>query len=304
MIADWTTPFELETPAGTLPINQAFWTTDDRRYVLNPGQCSSLLPVRVTDDDIPQGDGGIPHRRWRGRYGVHLAIQMFQSYTGSGDGESEPACDQTLVEMVDELGCHLNLMPRTGLVPGGPNARLIWTPYVGASDDRMLDGCQLAGPPTPTGEGTLAFQVEVDIDSKHPYYIAVTQDITEIADGATEAVVNAGNVDTFVVIRVDGPTDSFSIINHSVTDMDGNPLLVLYDADLPGASPIGTSEFLEFVFFDGTAFLDGNVANYEAGVDYRYTTFFPLVPECEVADANQIEMIGADATILSNSAWA
>ena len=133
MLGEWDVDFDLVllNTAGaitnTLPLNQTNVSTF-RRYQLVPDVCSTQLPVRVTQDDIPQGDGAIPHRRWRSGYGVHLAIEMLIDEHDMN--EPQPACDADLVEMMDELGFFINQMIRTGLVSGLPNARLIWSPVI------------------------------------------------------------------------------------------------------------------------------------------------------------------------------
>ncbi len=96
-----------------------------------------------------------------------------------------------------------------------------------------------------------------------------------------------------------GPSTFFELINHSVVDLDGNPLKVVYFAALPGAEDVGGTEYLEFVFFRGTCYLLGDVARRLAGVDMRFTTYWPLVP-----GGNLIEIVGASAVILSNDYYA
>lgn len=276
MIAEWEEPWELETPAGTLPFNASASTSESWRFQLVPARCAARIPVRSTEDDIPQGDGKIAHRRWFSGYQIHLAIALL-----NGDAD-DCVSGSDLVGMLDLLGLHLNEAIRTGLVPGSPNARLIWTPYTGAPDDRMFDRVQLVGEPTVTvGDsdalgGTL---VEVDFDTVHPYYIAATQNTTDILDGASGTITNEGNVDLLCTLQVFGTFgDGFTITNTSVVDLDGNPLKLVYDSTLPGASAISSPDYIEFAYFNGTAYLNGNSASMKAGIDMRSSDFFPLVP--------------------------
>src|SRR5512142_2772162 len=144
MIAEWEIEFTLFTPGepGGLVFNRTDAGTG-RRFQLVPDRCTTTLPVRVTEDDMPQFDGKIPHRRWRSGYAVHLAIEPMVEV----GGELECASGADLVEMVDELGLNFNSMIRTGLGPGFPNAYLLWYP-TGQSDGRTLQRLQLSSAPT------------------------------------------------------------------------------------------------------------------------------------------------------------
>lgn len=293
MIGQWEVPFELFVESvGTLTLNAA----EGQRFLLVPAECSARLPVRVTtDDDVPQGDGQIPHRRWRSGYSAHLAVQLWKD-----DG---PACGADLVEMLDLLGCYLNPMVRTGTQAGSPNARLIWTPT--GADDRMFDRIQLRAEPFPSLDAGGITKVEFDIDTLLPYYMATTEDDTVIALDGSASIVNGGNTDFYPVIRVNGPTSAFTITNNSVLDPFGNPLQIVYDDSLPGADAIGNGDYVEIITFLGTAYLNGNSANLKAGIDMRQSDFWPLAPECQLdGNPNDIEITGADALVLSNWAWA
>lgn len=268
------------------------------RYQLVPGSCSAVLPVRTTEDDKPQGDGKIPHRRWRSGYQVHLAIEPLIEV----GGEFECPSGGELVQMLDELGLFLNAMIRTGLIAGLPNARLIWTPSGGTStaDDRMFDRLQLVGAPQVTLGGTLGgVLVEVDFDTPYPYYISSEETQTALSGTGVQTIYNAGNTDSFPVIEVYGPSSSFVVLNDSVLDFDGNPLNVTYNDALPGAVAVGGGDYIEFVHFVGTAYLNGSGARRLSGVDFRATTFFPLVP-----GDNFVAVVGATALVKSNDAWA
>ena len=295
MIGEWENPWRLVSPAGTLTFNLD--ETNQFRFLLDPSKCSASLPVRVTADDVPQGSGQIPHRRWRGGYVIHLALELW-TY-------GERACGADVRKMLDTLGLHLNACENTGLLPGAPDGRLIWTPSVAAGDpaedDRMITRAQLLQiTPPALADGTET--VEFDMDTSFPYYIGFTQDSTDISDGATVAVPNLGNADFFPVIQAHGPTSGFSIINLDVLDPDGSPLQMVYDASLPGGVAIAGGDYLEIDFFRQTAYLNGSGANRYAGIDMRSSDYFPLAPS-ELAD-NNLQVGGADITVLSNPAWA
>lgn len=302
MIVDFELPFWLwvEQLGDFLPINQALGTTDTRRFQLNPARCSSSLPVRITEDDVPQGDGKIPHRRWRSGYGITLALEPFQSFdTETGIGE--PACDQILQEMIDELGLFVNATIRTGLVSGLPNARVIWRP-AGATDatlDRMLDRVQLVSV-TPTQEGALGgLQIIVQFDTPYPYYLREAETDVTVGITSPETVTNDGNVDHYPVMLIYGPTSYVEITNNSATDENGDPFTLIYDASLPGGVAIGGGDYVEVTFFDGKAYLNGSGAGRKAGLDFRYTDFFPIVP-----GDNEIEVVGATVLVKTNAAYA
>jgi hypothetical protein len=297
VISEWDKPASIVvTGIGTLTLN---YTDPDtrRRFQLDPLKCTSALPVRTTDDDIPQGDGKIPHRRWRSGYGVHLAISLV---IDEGGGEFSAACDADLVAMEDELGLFVNEMIRTGLVSGYPNARYIWTPS-GTSDDRMLDRCQLSGTPTLARGELDEIQYEFDLDTPYPYYMEFTETQTMLASTGLEVINNAGNTEFYPTVKIYGdPSTYVELVNYSIEDLDGNPLKLVYFSALPGAVAIPVSpQYVEFVFFTGTAFLNGSGANRLAGLDFRYSDFFPLVP-----GDNMVEIFGASALVLSNGAWA
>lgn len=300
MIAEWDNPWWLTTPEGTLPLNQEYGTTG-WVFQLNPEKCSAALPVRTTDDDVPQGDGKIPHRRWRSGYGIHLAIEPLKSV----GGELECPEGSDLVAMVDLLDLHLNSMIRTGLVSGFPNARLIFTPGGGVSptDNRMFDRCQLAGTPTPSFDGALGgFQCEVDIDTPYPYYISEQETDSVVYEGGTSAITtitNDGTTDYYPVVQLFGSASLVIVTNYSILDLDGEPLQLIYDSSLPGASIISPGDYVEVVFFEGKAFLNGNEANRKAGLDMRYTELWPLIP-----GENLIGAFGGEALIKWNHAYA
>ncbi len=300
MIGDWSNHWWLETPEGTLDFNTDLTIGDSEglRFQLVPASCSANLPVRVTADDVPQGDGAIPHRRWRSGFTVHLAVEMLKRLPAGNDEDYEAACDADLVTMLDLLGLHINAMIRTGLVQGFPNARLFFTPE--GFPDRMFDRCQLqSGGAVSLSEGDIGPRVEFDLDTPYPYYIEAAETQTMFSDTGIEVVTNAGNTDFYPVVKVYGPTSFFQMLNESVVDLSGNPLLLQYDSGLPGAVAVGGGDYVEFNFFTGTAFLNGSGSNLLAGVDMRYSDFFPLIP-----GDNFLNIVGASALVLSNGAWA
>lgn len=287
---------------GTLPFNVADESTG-WLFQLDPSACSAALPVRVTDDDRPQDDGAIPHRRFRSGYGLSLNVKLLTRRPGESI-EAEPACGADLVGMLDLLGLYVNAMIRTGLVPGSPNARLSWSPS--GFPDRMFDRLQLASVEPPVLDDGGITVVQFDLDSPLPYYMSVTETQTSIGDGETATITNGGNTDFKPVLRVYGSFgDGFTVVNNSVLDKFGNPLQLVYDATLPGAAAAAAPDYIEIIFGLSTAYLNGDEANMKSGLDLRVTNLFPLVP-----GANELEVtiLGADSSaevlVLSNDAWA
>jgi hypothetical protein len=285
VIGEWNVDAYLSTPEGTLLLNQP---ESGGYFMLDEARCTGSLPVRAVSDNIPQGHGAITHKRWRGGYVIHLAIQLWETIGDAG----EPACDQLLREMLDTLGLHVNALLNP---PNG--GRFVFTP-TGYGDDRMLDQAQLLAVSPVQFDGA-APMVELDIDSPFPYYYDATQDQTSITDGVPVTITNAGNVDHMPVIHVFGPTNAFTVTNQDAFDDDGAPLQLVYDSTLPGGAPIASGDFVFFDFFRNVAYLNGDQNNRKAGIDPRYSDFFPLVP-----GGNEIEIVGADALVLSNSSWA
>jgi hypothetical protein len=293
VIAEWDVPFDLITPAGTLHLNVTDGTTGFR-YQLVPERCSASLAVRVTEDDMPQHDGKIPHRRWRSGYQMHLAIEPMIEVAG----EFDCAGGGDLVTMMDLLGLHLNAMIRTGLFPGAPNARLTWDPT--DFDARMLDRAQLLGAPVVSLDGALGgMLIEFDIDTPYPYYISTLETDTALSDSGVHLIHNAGNTDFYPVIQVNGPIDNFIITNESIVDLNGDPLVIEYDSTLPGAVGIDSGHYVEIIPFQATVFLDGDGANRKAGINMLTTDWFPLIP-----GDNEIWISNGTGVIKANDAWA
>ncbi len=297
MIVDWTCPFWLETPFGTLALNAP--DTNGNRWQLVPEKCSASLPVRATQDDIPQGDGAIPHRRWRSGFTVHLALEPLTADDGCPSGSD-------LLDMVDELGLHINSMIRTGLVPGFPNARLVFTPPGHAS--RMFDRCQLSPDVVASALGgdMGGVSIEFDFTSSYPYYMEEMETDTGLTSGDTDTITNAGNTQFYPVWRVSGPFTDFTLTNHSLVDLAGDPVELIYNSSLPGAVAVGAGHYIEINTFLAKAFLDGSGASRMAGFDMLLSDFFPLIPGANAIEFNAAGGDGSSthAVCLSNGAWA
>lgn len=279
MIANWSVPFTLTTPRGSLPLNAA---TGDRYLLLNE-KCSGGADLRFTSDDMPQADGQLNHRSYLTGYRMRLALGLW-------DGE-EAACGQAAQEMLDELGQHLDALRRdTG------TKRIVWTPE--GMPARMVNDLDLferqVVTVVPRDEESIV-AVTFGVVSEFPYEMSEAEQTPVLINAGSipTTLTNDGNTRFWPVFKVYGPTSQFTITNLSVLDDDGNPLEIVYDG-----SWIGTSEYVEIDAFRGTVFLNGDEDNLLSGIDFTETTFWALEP-----GANDVTIEGADVDVLYNDAW-
>lgn len=275
---DFSVPFTIQSAYGTLTLNDD--TNTLGLFLLNEGQggqgCQMGRDLRVVNDNVPQGDGEIHHRRFAGAYQAKLTIGMWKD-------RHERACDEQLRLMFEELGLHLNSLLND---PG----RLIWTPP-GLGDNRMLDEARVRDLPRPSVG--IATEQEVIFDSPFPYAYDATQAQPALSDGVPAYLTNNGNVETFPVVKVNGAAGFFQVINHSAG------VMLQYDPTRPGAVSIPGGSYIEFDFFRNTAYLNGNGPSRKAGVDVAASDFWTLAP-----GVNIIEVVGATATVLYNHSYA
>lgn len=300
MILEWDVPFLLTTPEGTLAFNQQVMLDSDPLgwYILDRARCSAGAARRITRNNLPQADGEITHRKFRSGQVLELNVQMWED-------QNLPACGGVLREMGDLLELHLNAIENA-------DGRLQWTPTTWPTGgtplvDRMADSVRSLGPSGQGDGGFVSVVVEEDADSPLtvvtfalltplPYLMDAPQTTTDITAGGT--LTNTGNADFFPVMKVYGPTDTFTITNTSVTDEQGNPLEVRYDTALPGAASIAAGHYAEIDFFRNTIYLDGNSSNLKPGIDVTVTDLFPLVP-----GPNMITVGGGYAGALIQALW-
>jgi len=280
MIVDWTVPFSLITPQGTLVLNAPTTTLggDQGTFLLVPDQCQSQIPLRATDNDIPQQDGETLHERFYKGYLLNLAVALTES-------TDTMACDTLLQDMADTLMRHVRAL--TNPVDG----RVYWTPN-GASQ-RMLKNVKLMEPAAPNlADGGLTI-VSFQVKSPYPYEWTQAETTTTITAGNSDTLTNNGTADFYPVIRVDAGASSFTITNNSIVDEQGNPLAIVYSGAAIGGS------YGELDCFKGTFYQDGDGANLSGDLDVFQTTFFPLQ-----VGVNVIDVVGADIDILWQDAWA
>lgn len=284
-IPSWTIPFDLDVPVGTLDFNTDILLSSGAtgQFFLNGENCEALIPVRVQDDDVPQGDGQQTHERFFSAFELTLAVQLWTS--------DVPACDEDLTEMADML------MRYVRNIPSNPSsdlveARVHWTPA--GANERMLRRVCLNDALTWSMEGPVV-QAQFQVKSMYPY----AWDSQEIVTPLDATLTNTGTADFWPVIKVFGPTSAF-IITTDVTDEFGNVLLIEWDTGNPGASglTVDPGDYIEIDTFRNTMYLNGDGANMKPGLTVGTSDFFPIA-----VGANNIDITGAAASILWQNAW-
>lgn len=288
---EWNIPFTLKTPQGELDLNVPL---DDTNFcfLLRPAQCFMQVDhLRSSTDDVPQGDGGIPHPTWRSFYTCKLAVEYWVGETAPA---RVPACEHDRRAMHDLLMLYLNSLVRPSLsdVEGG-NTQLIWTPSTDSTlDDRMLNRITLVSYGPATDDGESAVSVEFELRSEFPYAMDKTerQDFFDFGEGDT-TLTNDGTTDFYPVFRVHGEIEAFSLENESVG------LRIDYDGQQAGAQVIPSGQYVEIDTFRNTAFLNGNGADLLAGIDITTSDFWWLQP-----GANNV-IFDAPVTVFWQAAW-
>ena len=274
----WSDPFELVSPLGTLVLNAA--VEDVGTFTLMPAGCSCGNQLRIPKRSLPGGDGDIFQRRFKHGYAITLQL-LLRPAGGDDDWAGRQAMYDLLVSHLDAI------LDGTG--------RVNWTP-AGADDRRMLDECSLFVPALPGNydQNGILKTVTFGVESPFPYAISYTQTQTEISDGSSETLTMVGTVYRGVspVLKVYAST-AFVIANVTTGKT------ITWDSTRPGGVAIAGGDWGELDCFRGTMWLNGDGANLEAGFDLLQTKFLTLVP-----DANEIQVDGADVTVLWNHGFA
>lgn len=293
-MAEWSIPFTLKTPKGTLKFNTGqggSGVNANDLYLFDEAKChAGLASLRTQNDDSPQSDGAIFHRSFKSYYVASLDVELWLGAPGSAD----PACEADRVRMLDNLMLHVNALvdPELADLEAG-NCQFKWDPS-GAIPARMMNQVRLLTWPQETLETplmTLAFELE----SPFPYTMDVAETVTVI--DASETVTNLGTTDFFPVFKVHGPVSQFSIQN--ATDL----MFIDYDAALPGAVAIAGGHYAEIDTFHNTIFLDGNGANLMAGLDVATSDFWQLVVGANSLSYTSDNVLSS-CEMLWNNAWA
>lgn len=286
MIADWSTLTALTTPLGTLTLNSA---TGDRYLCVNE-RCDAGADLRVTFDNIPQGDGQLNHRQYLTGYKMRLSLALW-----TDAAPAEPACGADAWRMIDALGAQLDALrnPDTSVGP----ARIVWTPQ--GLPSRMVNDIRIMEKPVvtvePQGNDSIV-SVTFGVVSAFPYELSESEQSPSHITGGTglgATLTNDGTTQMWPVFKVYGPTHEFFLYNLTT----GKTLH--YDSSNPGASIVGTSEYVEIDMFYGKVTLNGSEDDdFIAGIVFDETDFWSLVP-----GDNDIAVVGADVDILWNDAW-
>lgn len=295
---EWEVAHTIVSPLGSLDLNVADEDTG-RIYRIQPDGYKIVPSLRVTQDNISQADGSVLHPRWK--TGLVATIKVsFQIASGADNGaDYTPACQADLREMDDLLALHLNAMRQLS-VDANSDQRLLWTP-TGYGDQRMLVDVQVLSWPDPSfdaqdNECSETFSLE----TPYPYAIDATEVDTDIDEGDSATINNPGTATQSPVIRLHGPSTGFTLQNADDLDPQGNPKEVVYDATRLGGTNIPSGHYVEIDFFQGSATLSGGSGlDVIASLDPELTDFFGMLP-----GDNDISVIGASATVLSNPAWA
>lgn len=255
-------PFTLTSPYGDLVLND----TAGLRFVLIPSGCDMGAPLRVTKDNVPQGNGSILHRRFEEGYQCSLTLMFWR--------DKKPACGDDLVIMLDELNKHVR-----GLLNAGDNqGRLSWLPsglaaYRMLDDIRLLERLQVQAPSD--GRGTVA---SFSVDTAYPY----AQDLTQQSTALNATITNTGTVAYWPVVKVFGPTSAFTLTNVTTGE-----LIDYSGTNIPALS------WVEIDMFRNTMYLNGSGANLISSLNMLTSDFFPLD-----VGANALTISGATATVL------
>lgn len=271
---EWNVPTSLTTPAGTYQFNVF------PGIQLDPASCEAIKELRTPKTPVPQGDGDILHRRWKTGYVFRLKGWCMES-------ADAPACSEDARLMVEDLMKYLDSILNT---PG----RYCWTP-TNYGDNRALDFAQWFERLTFNLNGN-HWEIGFALDSPFPYAIDLTQQAVSIASGGLTAIVNAGNVSFYPVLKVypASSTGTWQVSNFST--LQG----IVYDGSRPGAAIPGGS-YAEIDTYKSTIFLNGNGADLSSGVDPTLTNLedpFLLRP-----GSNDVQPVGGSVIVLANNSW-
>lgn len=250
----WSDPMTLATVYGDLELN----ATSGYRYLVDQTGSDHWNDLRSTSQNIPQADGSLQFERFTTGSLFKLKIRLWH--------DDDPACDDDLRFMVDELSKHLY-----SLIKAPMSGRLFWTPSGAAV--RLQDYIRMASRAQWAWD-SVDVSVSVLLDSPFPYAIDYEQIPTTIV--GSSVLNNTGNILMMPVFKVYGPAATFTLSN------DTTDQAIVFDDLLPGAAVIPAGGYLEIDTFRGTAYMttDGGLtfSNYKPGIDVELTDFFGLVP--------------------------
>lgn len=288
---EWNIPFLLKTPQGQISLG----STSGNRYVLVPSKCyMKPSKIRVSEDDVPQGDGGIAHDNWLSFYECKLTVQY---WIGDDVVSSVIACASDRRAMDDELMLHLAALVRPSQAASDAgNTQLIWTPSGDSSlDDRMLHRIKLVDFTEPIDDGEGAIEVSFILHSAYPY----AMDKTELTHSESGAVIftitNPGTTLFYPVFRVHGALTDFQLANNTTGEQ------IIYSDVFPGAQDIPGGSYAEIDTFRQTIYMNGNGDNLKPCIDSEVTDFWGLVPGDNVIEF--VPVLGGSVDVIYQAAW-
>lgn len=278
-------------PAGLL-INQPLPVAADGNayfFMVRPaGYKIAPAKFRAVTDSISQADGSSIQPPFIDGLVATMTVEYWVAVAGDTNN-MELACGDDVRIMNEMLVGVLNSL-RVWTADPNNDQRYLWTP-TGLGSQRMLTDVILAAWPEPALDPPNVQQT-FSLGTPFPYAIDIAEIDTVITDGSSTAIANAGNASQSPVMRVAGPTSAFTITN-TTTGQE-----IVYDSSRPGAVAIGSGDYAEIDFFQGSIFLNGNGADLVAGLDPLLTDLFTLNPGSQT-----ISITGADVTVLSSPAW-
>lgn len=227
--------------------------------------------IRNPTENRPHKQGGIVHRFYEA-----ASIWTVEGLVlPEGSRSVRTQLDDALKGAVRKC---LQLDGRYFFHPSGGDLRFRTVRQYGPVDISRADN-GIAGPRT----------FSFTLYSEDPHSYKATQDSTDIAAGTSGAVPNAGNVETWPVIKIHGPIAGAHV---TITNTDTGFLLEFLSAT------IASGHYWEVNTFNETIYLDGNSTNELPQLDLSTSDFFSVE-----AGGSNISADGADITVLSNSAW-
>lgn len=273
MIIDWGLEFVLETPQGDITFNAI--NGDGPKLV--PSACVAQYTMRSSKDNIPQADGDEVHRAFRGGYDISLTVELWEN-------DTTVACDEQITVRGDILDGFISSLQN----PPDQLGRLVWTPSGGSS--RMFNQLSLWSAPVPAQPEDGPIVIHFELVSPFPYGMEELEQDETVPPGTTVVTV-PGNTGTYPVLRVQG--GGGGVNDFIISNVTLGAALVYSGASIPAG------QYLEINMFAGTAFLNGNGANFIAGFDPQLSEFFYLLP-----GDNQIDINTPTVDFLINGAWA
>jgi Siphovirus-type tail component, C-terminal domain len=287
MNVEWDIPFLLTSPYGTFPFNEPEGISG-MTLVLDPTKCSCSAPIRLTADNVSQGDGSILHREFVEGYQMRFGGWIMEA-------QDQPACAADLRSFWDELQRHLHALLGNDVALDGDNSRVQWTP-TDYGQDRLLAELRLLEEAVAAYDGGVT-SVTFAIHSRFPFAVDALEQTQRVEEGGgSEIVVNGGNAPAYPLFKFYGPIAGEVQISNLTRDQTW-----IYDTALPGASVILVGDYGLAGTFAQNVYLNGAGANLKPGVDVEQSDFWTLAPGPNTISVDGDS--GVQVDIIWNNAW-